>query len=342
MRWLLRPSRYRPARGQRRNGVGLAPLLGAGQTHEQGYHRKTVEAGLRYLLDHQGPNGSFHEDQGTMYSHGLATLVLCESLAMTRSDPGGASARYRRQPELRQAAQRAIDFIVRHQHSGGGWRYVPGEKGRYVRRRLAGHGAAERQDGRPQSAEADSGPDVPVSGFGDGRHLWRPIRLSEQLTHVPAPARSACSVACTWVGIVLTRASSPARTYLDGIGPSANNVYFNYYATQVMHHYGGPLWEKWHPLLRDHLVDTQERAGHPTGSWYFDGDFGSIVGRSTLYHRDVDHDSGSLLPAHADLFGVGRRAGSGARSAGVNRAGREPRTPRGRAICAWGKPLHRP
>jgi hypothetical protein len=66
--------------------------------------------------------------------------------------------------------------------------------------------------------------------------------------------------------------------YLAEIGPSENNVYYNYYATQVMHHYGGPLWQDWHPLLRDHLVNSQERHGHETGSWYFANDFGSGIG----------------------------------------------------------------
>ncbi len=212
-----------------------------------------------------------------MYSHGLATLVLCESLAMTRTDPGGADARYRRQPELRQAAQRAIDFIVRHQHPDGGWRYVPGQKGDTS---VVGWQAMALQSGKM------AGLKVPKRTLDRTSHFLDLVMADTYggeygyLNNVSRPGTSAIGVLSRmYLGWDRTHAGVIAGAeYLDRVGPSSNNVYFNYYATQVMHHYGGPLWEKWHPLLRDHLVETQERDGHPTGSWYFDGDFGSIVG----------------------------------------------------------------
>ena len=38
-------------------------------------------------------------------------------------------------------------------------------------------------------------------------------------------------------------------------------------------------WEQWHPDLRDHWWPCQKNPrGHPTGSWYFDGDMGSTIG----------------------------------------------------------------
>lgn len=48
-----------------------------------------------------------------------------------------------------------------------------------------------------------------------------------------------------------------------------NNMYFNYYASQVLHHVGGPHWEKWNPKMREHLLATQATEGHEAGSWYF-------------------------------------------------------------------------
>ena len=66
--------------------------------------------------------------------------------------------------------------------------------------------------------------------------------------------------------------------YLGRMGPSGNNVYYDYYATQVLHHYQGPLWEQWNAVMRDHLVHTQAEDGHERGSWYFNGDFGSDIG----------------------------------------------------------------
>ena len=55
--------------------------------------------------------------------------------------------------------------------------------------------------------------------------------------------------------------------HLDEIGPSANDVYFNYYATQIMHHVGGEYWKKWNAKMRDQLVNSQDKTGHQVGSW---------------------------------------------------------------------------
>jgi hypothetical protein len=45
------------------------------------------------------------------------------------------------------------------------------------------------------------------------------------------------------------------------------NVYYWYYATQVMHHWGGEPWSQWNRHIRDVLVITQETRGHEAGSW---------------------------------------------------------------------------
>jgi hypothetical protein len=54
---------------------------------------------------------------------------------------------------------------------------------------------------------------------------------------------------------------------LNTLGPSRDNMYFNYYATQVLHHYGGEDWEQWNAVMREQLVQTQETQGHAAGSW---------------------------------------------------------------------------
>jgi len=52
-------------------GLALLPLLGAGQTHKEGQYKTSVRAGLYYLASKQKADGSFHESQGSMYSHGI-------------------------------------------------------------------------------------------------------------------------------------------------------------------------------------------------------------------------------------------------------------------------------
>jgi hypothetical protein len=49
------------------------------------------------------------------------------------------------------------------------------------------------------------------------------------------------------------------------------DIYYWYYATQTIHHYGGAQWERWNLRMRDVLVATQETRGHRAGSWTPDG-----------------------------------------------------------------------
>jgi hypothetical protein len=45
------------------------------------------------------------------------------------------------------------------------------------------------------------------------------------------------------------------------------NMYYLYYATQVLHHIGGETWSRWNTQMRNELVDSQETRGHMLGSW---------------------------------------------------------------------------
>jgi len=67
--------------------------------------------------------------------------------------------------------------------------------------------------------------------------------------------------------------------HLQKLKPSRTDVYFNYYAMQVMHHYEGDGWDAWNRELRDRLIATQSRRGHEHGSWYFHDEHGKSGGR---------------------------------------------------------------
>jgi hypothetical protein len=53
---------------------------------------------------------------------------------------------------------------------------------------------------------------------------------------------------------------------LDKRGPY-DNLYYCYFATQVMRNWGGQEWERWNGRLRDDLVAWQEQTGDAQGSW---------------------------------------------------------------------------
>src|SRR5262249_2926100 len=51
------------------------------------------------------------------------------------------------------------------------------------------------------------------------------------------------------------------------------DIYYYYYATQVVHFYGGPAWhEMWNPRMRDWLLALQvQGVGPNAGRWEPDG-----------------------------------------------------------------------
>ena len=53
----------------------------------------------------------------------------------------------------------------------------------------------------------------------------------------------------------------------DPDGPDGHNLYYWYYATQVMHNIPGPDWDKWNRKMRHVLIETQATEGCEAGSW---------------------------------------------------------------------------
>jgi hypothetical protein len=48
---------------------------------------------------------------------------------------------------------------------------------------------------------------------------------------------------------------------------SDRDVYYWYYATQVLHHYGGSPWRRWNEVMRVELPKAQVKEGREDGSW---------------------------------------------------------------------------
>jgi len=118
-----------PGTSRRDNVAGTAfallPFLAAGQTHRppkkgtQKDYSKGIGAGLAYLAKVQSKSGESRGFYGgSLYSHGLATIAMCEAYGLT-SDP-----------VLKASAQMAINYIVSAQDpAGGGWRYAARQAG---------------------------------------------------------------------------------------------------------------------------------------------------------------------------------------------------------------------
>jgi hypothetical protein len=247
-------------------GLALLPFLGAGETSQGSQYLEVVERGLYYLTGRMivsRHGGDLQE--GTMYAQGIATIALCEAYAMMRDE------------SLRGPAQAAVDFIAAAQHEQGGWRYYPGQPGDmtvFGWQIMALHSA--RMAGLEVSEEV----------FRRGRQFLDLVQHKDGAHYgYMSPGRDPTPTA---VGLLSRMYYGRAQDdpqlaagvrYLERLGPSRSDMYFNYYAHQVLHHYEGPGWDAWNRQLRDGLIATQSRRGHEHGSWYFHDQHAQSGGR---------------------------------------------------------------
>ncbi len=268
-----------------RNGataMALLPFLGAGQTHVEGQYKQTVKNGLAYLINRMQvtpsgtlPYGSWHEPGGRMYSHGLAAIAVCEAYAMTRD------------PDLQKPAQLSLNYLVYAQHEAGGWRYSPQQPGDTS---VVGWCLMALKSGKMGNLivpdhtfrAADSFLDFVSTNNGAFYGYNRPTSDVEG-----RQATIAVGLLCRmYLGYPKEHPGLQAGIqYLSQRGPKTNDLYYSYYATQVLRHHGGRPWDVWNNKLRDELVKSQEQNGHVAGSWAPAGNHSEKGGR--LYQTSL-------------------------------------------------------
>ena len=255
--------------------LALLCMLGGGHTKETpGEYQETVAKGLAWLMQSaiRSPagadmRGSFQGNSG-MYVHGLATICLGEASAL---EPGDR--------ELRRITLEAVRFLERTQGSDGGWRYQP--------REVPGDTSVVGwQVMALQSAKA-GGISVKADTFSDVKKFLNSVqaeggaRYGYTSPEKNRPSLTAVGLLCRmYLGWKREKPELKAGAeYLAGIGPSREDMYYNYYATQVLHHWDGELWDKWNQRMRDQLVETQIKEGPGAGSWDVTDPHGNAGGR---------------------------------------------------------------
>jgi hypothetical protein len=267
-------------------GLALLPFLAAGQTHKpnkdgtKNEYQKVVANGLAFLLKCQRKDGLFANpkpdkpaevlDLGHgMYSHAIATVAVCEALGIS-----GDKAL------LRDRAQAAVNYVVAAQARDGSWGYNAGQAGDTS---IVGWQVQALQSARMCKELV-----VDKRAFERARGFLNKVASGAQQSrygYVSAGDRgdgSRSSLTLTAVGLL-------ARYYADGWGPSHPgmeagaayllkdgppapgkllDMYYYYYATQVLHFREGPDWQRdWNPKMRDLLTGRQVTAGKTAGSW---------------------------------------------------------------------------
>ena len=258
--------------------MGLLPFLGAGQTpkDKKSPYAKTVEQALQYLIAQQNADGVL---SGNGYIQGMAVIALCEAYGMTGD------------PQLKAPAQRAINAIVNWQGADGGFRYGPKQNGDmsvtswHVQALKAGQMAGLNVPNATFKGVNDFLDKVGTQD-GSGYGYIQP-QPTQRMSAAGLLSRQYMGWGPRHPGLVkgvdrLARVS-PTPAYKD--------MYYYYYATQVMRHMGSATWERWNggtkdkSGMRDLLIDSQDQGQNANfrdqkGSWDPAGEtFGPQFGR---------------------------------------------------------------
>ncbi len=254
--------------------LALLPFLGAGQTHESGIYKENVAKGLSWLIANQESDGDLRSTSANwgMYAHGQATIVLSEAFALTGDQ------------SLAEPTQLAINFIENAQHQEGGWRYKPkqvGDTSVLGWQVMALHSAKAPNIGievdkdvlkladyyLDQAAVSKKWLQKKNLALSTGT-LYSYMAKRDDPTHTMTAEAILCRLYLGW-NRDDPRVMGAVSWLLKNHMPDEDqaNIYYWYYGTQVMHHFGGTPWKKWNEKMRDLLVESQVTRGKLAGSW---------------------------------------------------------------------------
>jgi hypothetical protein len=240
--------------------MAMLAFQGNGNTHMSGPYQKAVQRGLDWLLKQQDRKGLMsgssprHEKH---YAQAQASIVVCELYAMTKDS------------RLREPAQRAVRYAEAAQHSGGGWRYEIGEEGDTS---VTGWFVMVLQSARAAGLDVNDSKLRRVSDYLNSVQHVGGAAYSYQRSGGPSKAMTAEGILCRqYLG--WSRDMEPMAVGINalvdqgGFDVNERDFYFWYYATQVIHHYGGSPWREWNSKMRVELPRIQVTAGAENGSW---------------------------------------------------------------------------
>lgn len=254
--------------------MALLAFLGAGHTHQAGKYRTVVSKGLKALIKMQGPDGDFWKrgsiGHHRLYSQAQAMITVCELYGMTKDS------------QVRLAAERAVDYAVKSQDSLGGWRYQPGFDSDTS---VTGWFMMGLQSARMAGIDVPSDTLERIHGYLDrvaspdqARYGYQPGK--KEGTYAMTAEALLCRQYLGWPKDDPRLATGVNLILSRPINWEDRDVYYWYYATQVLHHLHDERWHEWNDLMRQVLPENQTKTGPERGSWTPLGDeWGPAGGR---------------------------------------------------------------
>ena len=244
-------------------GLALLPMLGAGLSHtDPSRYRDVIKRGLSWLIRHQSADGDLFVGGGRnthLYSHAIGAMALCEAYGLTKDR------------RLHDPAQRAIHYIVHAQNpADGGWRYRPMDQGDTS---VLGWQVFALRSALMAKLDV---PERTVRGCRQYLDLAAADEVGSTYAYMvgrgPSPVMSAEGLLSRqilgWGPDEPPLRRGVAKVAADLESSSERNIYYWYYATQLLHNLGGERWDRWNVRVRDGLVESQMVGkGCDRGSW---------------------------------------------------------------------------
>ena len=255
--------------------MAMLAFQGAGYTHKKGKYKALMTKALKAMLDMQDGDGNFYQKGPThhrLYSQAQASIAICELYGMTQDSA------------LRDAAQQALNYAARVQSPLGGWRYSPRED---ADTSVTGWFVMAFQSGRMSGLEVNTTTLEKIKEFlnsvqhdGGATYSYKP---DESPTTTMTAEGLLCRQYLGWDHKDERLRQGVDELALNPIDISDENVYYWYYATQVMHHMGGDDWFKWNNVMREALPKSQIKRGPEKGSWSPNNDSWGARGGGRLF-----------------------------------------------------------
>lgn len=261
--------------------LAMLAFLGHGDTHHSGDYKDVVAKGLKWLRAIQDPaTGDLHDmrqEEGrnpSFYAHSMATIVLCEALALTGDN------------ELKPSAERAVKYLLESQHpENGGWKYRPISKRMDGDLSVTGWALMALHTARMAGLEVQQEEFERASRFldsvqakGTARYKYEPTSPDTKATAALTAEALLCRQWLGWpktfpqmtAGVKYVTADENLPSWTAG----RRNVYGWYYTAQMLHNLGGDDWIRWNTTAREVVIKHQvtsgpSKAGLDTrGSWH--------------------------------------------------------------------------
>ena len=251
--------RHRPAL----TSLAIIAYLSAGHTFDDKTYGETLKKGLTYVLSQQERSGYFgHVEHGQMYGHGIATLMLAESVGMIND------------PDLEERAQRGLERAVsiiinaakipKELPHTGGWHYKPDATESDLS--LSGWQLMSLHAAQQVGVNV---PEQVISAAVDyARRLTSPDgKVGYRRQGEDHPALRGLGILSLAIGNKLATQEAQAiaqKIQSDPIVWGGKWFYYRTYYDAVGLSRGFPkAWESYRPLLEDILIKNQA----PDGSW---------------------------------------------------------------------------